>query len=250
MGEEGLQALEVWNRVLRAALSLPGARIDRAAYLRKELSKYFDDATVQRAVETTPAKAGVPSSVIRSIAMSSVAWHRVGVTGIAFLVGLPGGWWMAGAIPADLVQFFWHVIVILQKLAYLHGWPELFEEGTEPDDETLLVFSVFIGVMFGAGTAAKILGDLSDRVGKEIVTRLPRKPLTQWGIYNLAKQVAKWIGVKLTKQGLARFLAKVVPVLSGFISGTIAWVSFSVMCRRLRTHLEGQSLHRGQDTLG
>jgi hypothetical protein len=151
---------------------------------------------------------------------------------------------MAGTIPADLTQFFWHVVVILQKLAYLHGWPELFEEGTEPDDETLLVFTVFVGVMFGAATAAKLLGDLAERVGGQVLRRLPQQALTKWGVYNLAKQVAKWIGIRLTKQGFARMLAKALPVVSGFISGTIAWVSFTVMSKRLLKHLENLRPHR------
>jgi len=241
---DGNGKIEVWNRVLRTALALPGARVNRAAYLKKELSKHFPEEVVQKAIETTPAKAGIPSSTIRSIAQSSIAWHRAGVSSTSFVVGLPGGWWMTGTIPADLTQFFWHVTVILQKLAYLHGWPELFEESTEPDDETLLVFTIFVGVMFGAATAAKLLGDLGERVGAQVLKRLPQQALTKWGVYNLAKQVAKWIGIRLTKQSFARVLAKVVPFVSGVISGIITWVLFSSMSRRLREHLETLRPHR------
>ncbi|MBA3614124.1 MAG: hypothetical protein H0W49_14690 [Nitrospirales bacterium] len=235
--------IEVWNRVLRSALAMPGARIDRGAYLNKELSKHFAEEMVQKAIETTPAKAGIPVSTISLIAKSSIAWHRAGVSASSFTVSLPGGWWMAGTIPADLTQFFWHVMVILQKLAYLHGWPELFEEGTEPDDETLLRFTIFVGVMFGAATAAKILGDLAERVGGQVLKRLPQQALAKWGIYHFAKQVAKWIGIRLTKQSAALVLAKAIPFVSGVISGAITWVLFTTMSRRLRKHLEGLRLH-------
>ena len=241
------RSIDVWNRVLRKALALPGARINRAVFLEKELSKHFPQETVQKAIESTPAKAGIPSSVIRSLARSSVAWHRVGVSSLSFLIGLPGGWWMTSAVPADLGQFFWHVTVILQKLAYLHGWPEFFEEGGEPDDETLLLFTVFVGVMFGAGTASKVLGELAERVGQQLVKRLPRKALTKWGLYRLAKQVAKWIGIKLTKKTFAGYLAKAIPIISGFISGTISWVSFSVMSSRLIRHLERLNLSKPEE---
>lgn len=183
--------IEVWNRVLRSALALPGARISRAAYLRKELSRHFQDDVVQKAIDATPAKAGIPASAIHSISQSSINWHRSGVTATSFAAGFPGGFWMAGAIPADLVQFFWHVVVVLQKLAYLHGWPELFEEGTEPDDETLLVFTVLVGVMFGAASAAKILGELGERVGAQILRRLPEKSLTKWGGVSIGKAGCK-----------------------------------------------------------
>ena len=235
---DGDKSSELWNRVLASALSLPGARISRAAYLRKELSKHFPDDVVQEAIDLTPAKAGVPSSTVRSIAQSSINWHRSGVTATSFAAGVPGGWWMAGTIPADLTQFFWHVVVILQKLAYLHGWPELLEEGGEPDDETLLIITVFVGVMFGAATAAKALGQLAERVSAQVLKRLPQKALTKWGFYGVAKQVAKWIGIRLTKQGFARVISKGIPIVSGFVSGSITWIWFSAMSKRLRVHLE------------
>jgi len=122
--------VEVWEKVMKGALSLPGAKINREAYLQKELSKHYTQDIVRFAIATTPAKAGVSASKINTISKSSIAWHRAGVTTASFATGIPGGWWIAGTMPADLTQFFWHVSVILQKLAYLHGWPELFvEEG-------------------------------------------------------------------------------------------------------------------------
>jgi hypothetical protein len=237
--------VEVWNKVLRGALSLPGARIDRASYLRKELSKYFSEEVVRKAIETTPRTAGISAEAIRSLAQSSIAWHRAGVSATSFAAGIPGGFAMAGTIPADVTQFFWHVLVILQKLAYLHGWPELFEDGNEPDDETLLLFTVFVGAMFGAEAASKLLADLAERISIEVAKRLPRQALTKWGAYNLAKQVAKWIGIGLTKDTLAKGLSKVVPVLGGVISGAVTWTTFSVMTSRLRKHLETLRPHNG-----
>lgn len=150
---------------------------------------------------------------------------------------------MVGTIPTDLTQFFWHVVVVTQKLAYLHGWPDLYSDGEEIDDETLHIFTIFIGVMFGAAGAGTLLSRLSENVAKELASRLPRMPLTKWGLYNLAKQIAKWIGVKLTKQTFARIASKAVPVLGGLASGAITWVSFSQMSSRLVSHLSGLHPH-------
>src|SRR5262249_32449737 len=155
---------------------------------------------------------------------------------------MPGGWWLAGTVPADLTQFFWHVAVIAQKLAYLYGWPDLVSEDGGIDDETLLILTVFIGVMLGAESAAKVLSDLAERVAAQVLKRLPRETLTKWGLYRLAREVAKWIGVKLTKESFARVLSKLVPVLGGFISGTITWIAFTVMTNRLVRHLESLPL--------
>jgi hypothetical protein len=221
MPEDESKSVELWNRVLRAALSLPGARTSREDFLRRELSKHFSPGIVEKAIATRPAVVGIPSSSITSIAKSCIGWHRAGITTVSFVAGVPGGWWIAGTVPADMTQFFWHIVVILQKLAYLYGWPELTQPDGQLDDETLLIFSIFIGVMFGAGTAAKLLSDLAERVGEQILKRLPQEALTKWGLYQLAKQIAMWIGIKLTKESFARFLSRAIPIISGFISARL-----------------------------
>src|SRR6266704_1158254 len=233
---------DVWNSVLRTALVLPGVKVDRKAFLRRALSKHLTEKVLQCAIDPSPAKAGVSRDTVRRIAASSIKWHRAGVSSVSFATGLPGGWWVAGTMPADLTQFFWHVLVVLQKLAYLYGWPELLSEDGELDDETLLILTVFIGVMFGAESAGKILGDLAERVAGQVLKRLPRETLTKWGLYRLAREVAKWIGIKLTKDSFSRYLSRIVPILGGIISGTVTWISFSLMTSRLAAHLESLPL--------
>jgi hypothetical protein len=235
---------DVWNSVLRTALLLPGARVDRKAFLRRALSKHVTEKVLQSAIDTSPAKAGVSRNTIRRIATARIKWHRGGVSALSFASGLPGGWWIAGTVPADLTQSFWHVLVILQKLAYLYGWPELFSEDSELelDDETLLILTVFVGAMLGAESAAKVLGDIAERAAAQVLKRLPRETLTKWGLYHLAREVAKRIGIKLTEDSFGRYLLRIVPILGGIISGTVTWISFSLMTSRLAAHLESLPL--------
>jgi hypothetical protein len=238
----GRRPEDVWNSVLRTALALPGVKVDRKAFLRGALSKHVTEKVLQSAIDTSPAKAGVSKNIIRRIATASIKWHRAGVSTLSFASGLPGGWWIAGTAPADLTQFFWHVLVILQKLAYLYGWPELFSEDSELDDETLLILTVFVGAMVGAESAAKVLGDIAERATAQVLKRLPRETLTKWGLYRLAREVAKGIGIKLTEDSFSRYLSRIVPVLGGIISGTVTWISFSLMTSRLAAHLESLPL--------
>jgi hypothetical protein len=235
---------DVWNSVLRTALLLPGAKVDRNAFLRRALSKHVTEKVLQSAIDTSPAKAGVSKNTIRRIATANIKWHRAGVSALSFASGLPGGWWIAGTVPADLTQFSWHVLVILQKLAYLYGWPELFSEDSELelDDESLLILTVFVGAMLGAESAAKVLGDIAERAAAQVLKRLPRETLTKWGLYRLAREVAKRIGIKLTEDSFARYLSRIVPILGGIISGTVTWITFSLMTSRLAAHLESLPL--------
>lgn len=51
------------------------------------------------------------------------------------------------------------------------------------------------------------------------------------------KQVAKWIGIKLTKESFEKALSKLVSVLGGIVSGSLSWVTFSAMANRRDMHL-------------
>jgi hypothetical protein len=235
---------DVWNSVLRTALALPGAKVDRKAFLRKALSKHVTEKVLQSAIDTSPAAAGVSKNTIRHIATANIKWHRAGVSTLSFASGLPGGWWIAGTVPVDLIQFFWHLLVILQKLAYLYSWPELFSEDSELelDHETLLILTVFVGVMLGAEPAAKVVGDIAERAAAQVLKRLPREMLTKWGLYRLAREVAKRSGIRVTEDSFGRYLSRIVPILGGIISGTVTWISFSLMTSRLAAHLESLPL--------
>ncbi|MEZ4293369.1 MAG: hypothetical protein R3B70_00210 [Polyangiaceae bacterium] len=234
--------LTAWNSILGAALKLPGVRVDRAAFLRSALSPHVSSETVEAAIELTPAKARVSKETISRLAQSSIKWHRAGVSATSALAGLPGGWWIAGTVPVDLAQYFWHVLVVLQKLAYLNGWPALFQDDEDIDDETKLILTLFVGVMLGAEGAASGISKLAAAVGSEVAKRLPRASLTKYAIYQAAKQVAKWIGLSLTKKKLAEILGRAVPIVGGVFAGTITWLAFGEGAKRLFAHLQSLPL--------
>lgn len=228
---------ELWYRVLRSALRLPGARLDRDRFLRKELGHYFEEDQVEEAIRTTPAKTRIPKRIIDKIGRDCIAGQTVRATAFSFGAGLPGGWWMTAATVADLTQFYWHAILLVQKLAYLYGWPELFDDDSDIDDETLLRFSIFTGVMLGTKGAAKAVESLAEKVSMEIAVNLPQKALTRSALYNISRQVAKWIGVRLSKDSFSRALSKVIPIIGGFISSGISWISMRTMGINLQRHL-------------
>ncbi len=244
MSEEELVAENVWNKILDLALKMPGARVERSSFLRTAFAPHVEKETLEMAIETTPASAGIEPKTVSRVAQASIKWHKVAVSSTSAIAGLPGQWWMLAAIPADLTQYFYHSVVLAQKLAYVYGWPSLIEiqENGEIDEETKLTLMLFIGVMFGAQMAQQGLTKLSTAIAAQVTKTLPRAPLTKYAVYQIAKQVAKWVGVKLTKKKFAEWVGRAIPFVGGMVSGSITWYLFSRGAQQLASHLESLPL--------
>lgn len=72
---------------------------------------------------------------------------------------------MAGTVPADLTQQMAHILRIMQKLAYLYGWPSLMdEENSTIDDGMVNDLIIFAGIMFGVEGAGHAIHRIAAQV--------------------------------------------------------------------------------------
>lgn len=229
-----------FEMVLNSAAQLPGVRIDREKYLSGALVKKFSPEVIVAAIESSPAAAGIAPEQLDTIADASIRYETTKVTALSAVAGIPGGLAMAGTVPADLAQYFAHVIRITQKLAYLYGWSNIFE-GTEEeiDDETKNLLILFIGIMFGAQGATDAVGKVSAKVAEAVAKKLPQKALTKGAVYPVVKKVAGYLGVKITKDIFAKSVSKTIPIIGGIVSGGITLATFAPMCLKLKDHLAG-----------
>ena len=225
-----------WERILMVSMALPGAKVDRGSYLASQLSSHCDDQQVVQAILRRPASAGISPDLIDKLADDCIRRHVLLASGTSFAAGVPGGLALSGTIPADMVQFYWHALVMAQKLAYLYGWPDLLENG-EVDEQTEIYLTLLIGAMLGAAVASEALAEVAKRFAEQTVRRLPRQALTKTWYYPIVKQVGKWIGVGVTKRGFAGGLAKVVPVIGAVFSDGVTAATMRPMSKRLKNHL-------------
>jgi hypothetical protein len=145
---------------------------------------------------------------------------------------------MAATIPADTAQFFAHIIRVLQKLAYLYGWQEMFKgDNDEFDDETSNQLILFIGVMFGVNAANVAVSKIATLAAQNVPKQLMRQALTHGTLYPLLKQICKAIGIKMTKPILAKTVGKIIPVAGAVVSGGLTFAFFKPMSSRLKKYL-------------
>ena len=157
-------------------------------------------------------------------------------SGISFAAGLPGVVAMPATVPLDLAQFYGNGLNLAQKLAYLYGWPDLLDRN-EVDEETELHLTLLLGVMLGANGAIRALNEVARRAAEQAARRIPRMALTKSAWYPIIRQVAKWLGVAVTKQTFARGVSRFIPIVGGAISAGVTAATLRPMAKRLQRHL-------------
>lgn len=222
-----------FEMILNTTVGLPMVKIDRTEFLKSALTPYFDEDTVNKAILVNPASAGITVDEIKKIADSCIKYETTKVTTLSFMAGIPGGIAMIGTVSADLIQYLGHILRVLQKLIYLYGWQELFEEDGKMDDETANLLTLFVGVMFGVNGAANAILKISESAAKTIA----QKALTKGTIYPIVKKVATALGVKMTKDVFAKSVSKIIPIVGGVASGGFTYATYKPMAIKLRNHL-------------
>lgn len=228
----------VWNKVMSSALAIPGVQVDRETFLRSELRQYCSKDELEKAI-SNPVDV-LSEDRIDSLANSCINNHLLKVTSLSVVAGIPGGLAMAATIPADMAQYYWHTFVLAQKLAYLYGIPDLRDENGNLTETSQDMLTLFVGVMMGAAAANNAIKNVSKAFAVQVVKRLPQKALTKTVYYPIIKQVAKWIGIKLTKDTFAKGIGKTIPILGGIISGGLTAATFRPSAKRLQKKLKEQ----------
>lgn len=230
--------------VIIMGLKVPGIRIDRAQFLQAEFKTKLPQEVIDDAIAFNPLHAKIPSELIEKIADEVIKYERNCVSGISAALGMPGGIAMAATIPADIAQYYGYMLRATQKLMYLYGFPaiDLDEKDQKFDSETMNTLIICLGVMYGVAGANNALKAMAKALATGVEKQLLRQALTKGTIYPIVKSVAKWFGVKMTKQVFAGFFKKAIPVVGGVIGGGLTYVSFKPCCDKLRATLQNTML--------
>lgn len=230
------------EKVLAAAIKVPGVKINRARFLKKELIKYCSEEQIAEAIKNNPAKAGISKDIINKVSRQVINYETTKVTSLSVVASLPGGVAAVGAATADIVSYFAFILRTVQELAYLYGFKQFDLNDDEVDSETMNFILIFMGVMFSVQGAAQALHKVADIVAKQVAKKLAQKALTKGAVYPIIKKVAAKIGVHMTKQIFADSVASFVPVVGGVLSGGLTYAMFKPCCMKLRKNLASYNL--------
>lgn len=230
----------VWSSLLNGILGMPGAKINREEFLQKTFSHLPAEKTLQ-CLNASPASV-IPQAEIEKAASSIINSHTAKVTAVSAISGIPGGLAMIATIPADLANYYYHVVMVGQKLGYLYGFPDMIDSKGKltPDGEIML--TAFIGVMNKVEMATelikKIASEMAKRLSEETARRIAGNVLSKQIVSQAIETISTKLGAKITAKSTGRSLTKAIPLLSGAICGGITYATFKPQAKRLQKTLQ------------
>ncbi len=238
---------QVLENIVTNVVKLPGIKVNRDQFLAETFAK--EDINLQTILDLGPIAAGVSKEHIEKAA-SKLILIRTSQSSIAsFAAGIPGGFAMAATIPADIAQFFAMALRLAQELSYLYGAADLWDENQIDDERVRNQLILYCGAMFGVSSAATGVRVLSAQIAKVVLKKLPQKALTKTFWYPIIKQIGKAIGLKVTKNTVARGFSKAIPVVGGVISGGLNFASMMPMANRLNETLKKASFDYSEEEM-
>ncbi|MDR2406361.1 MAG: EcsC family protein [Deltaproteobacteria bacterium] len=230
-GEIQVHRSDSWTSFMNTVLKCPGIKINRRDFLDVNFARYCDFDKLNTLYEKGTAAAGINIEYMDKVAASAIKFHTNFSTITSFALGIPGGFALFGTVPADLIQFYFHIMQLAQKLAYVYGFPDL--EGAS-DDDFLLIMTMFIGLMSGVEGAAVAIKEVAEMLAKTAVKKLPQLTLTKTFIYQIVRQISRLLGVRMTKKIFASAVSKIIPLVGGLVSALITFLAFKISARKLK----------------
>ncbi|MDE6560590.1 MAG: hypothetical protein K2K75_04340 [Muribaculaceae bacterium] len=235
-----------WISFLNGILKMPGAKINRESFLRKTF-KGLSEEEIMLCLAESPAKV-IPAKEIEKAANSVINSHTAKVTTISTVSGIPGGLALLATIPADLANYYYHIISVGQKLGYLYGFPDMIDDKGKltPDGEIML--TAFIGVMNKVQIAneliKKLASEMAKRMSEETAKRIAGNILSKQIVSQAVETIATKLGTKITSKTAGRGISKAIPIVSGIICGGITYATFKPQSKRLLQALKETQYQR------
>lgn len=184
-------------------------KVDRSDFLTKQ----FANSPYLEQILADGPQVVYSADALRKEADKVIMENTTKSAATSFVSGLPSNpVVMVAAGGADVVQYFGFAMNLAQKLAYLFGEDALFiDETSEMPLEAKHRVVAYLGSMFGAGGAAKLISTTSVKVGEQVGKRVAAKALTKTAWYPLLKKVGSLVGQKIKKKRLKRPLPRPFP---------------------------------------
>ena len=155
------------EKAIRAAMSLPGVKVDRDSFLQNNFRKYGNSEQLS----SKSTREVYSDKEIDEVAKAVVTRHLTEVTALSAASGLPGGLWAVPASIGDLSNFYAQLLITAQKLAYVYGMPDIMGGKDDLDENAYQTLIVLLGVAAGVEGASQMFAKISQGAVKQFAKK-------------------------------------------------------------------------------
>lgn len=247
---ENETVLKDFDKILDLVRQSSEVYVDREKFLGFELNKAGCNAEqIKVAINTNPAKAGIELAVINPIAEECINYQIKVLTKIFtrhYLLGELQTFVISPKkVPAPFfARIITHIFVIIQKLAYLYGWPEIMQTGTdsEMNEVSKNILLSFLGIMNGDSEAKRIITKASTKISHNIGKSIEQLVLTKTGWYPILVKTATLAIITFTKLvTMINFNSRII-IVGALLSWKFVNIDLKLMINKMCEELKTQPL--------
>lgn len=230
---------ELLPQVISGAMSVPGVRVDREKFLRKELKGKVADNIIEKAIADGTKSAGVPVELIEKLAKNAINSKSLLTVTASFVSGLPGGLiGLLGGSSADVIQYYANFFNLAQKLMYLYGYSDISELDSSQEEIMIVVMGVASGVEVANAFLKKVLTETTTKWVDKTIAKQASKSTLKIVSEKVMVTLGRKSATRISEEQVAKAVGKAVPLIGGVLSGVISIATFKPMAKRLNKSLK------------
>lgn len=238
-------------QIINGAMKVPGVRVDRESFLRKELKGKVPDYVVESAIADGTKTAGVPVELIEKLAKNAINSKALLTVTASFVSGLPGGLiGLLGGSSVDVVQYYANFLNLAQKLMYLYGYSDINELDSSQEEIMVVVMGVASGVEVANAFLKRILTENAGKIAEGIIAKQASRSTLKIVSGRVMVSLGQKSATRIGEEQVVKIVGKAVPVVSGILSGAISAFTFKPMAKRLNKSLNEFYTYNQQETSG
>lgn len=224
------------ERVVNAAVRIPGIKVDRDKFLTEVFSS--EETDIQNILDNGPINANISRERLNELADELIASRTNESSAVPINEELPDDLEIKKVIPSETLLFFSSAARLAQELSYLYGSQDFWKNDRINSENVRSQLILYCGVMLGVSGAVSGIRVLTAQLADSSFKKLPQKVLTKTALYPIIKQVGKVMGVKITKSKITKGFSNALPKVGGFVSGGLNYATMKTMAQRLHTALD------------
>ncbi|MGO9378044.1 MAG: hypothetical protein ACLP29_05770 [Dissulfurispiraceae bacterium] len=225
---------EAIANILLSAAKLPGYRIH--PYETYARLKIFGVNNINHPKDLFDADVKMLTKAARAFAET----HCRKLAAIGFGTGLPGGpAGVAAGVTIELEEYLRRVFLLSQEIGHVYGiipmpFVDTVNENTSEyyaDVQAEILKAILIGM--GIGGITMTVSEIAKLVAAKEAKEIAVKKISNKIITELAKQIAKKLGVRLTQGQMSRRALRIIPVLGGGVNAVFCYTGMKVIGNRM-----------------